>query len=155
MDSKEYFRKLKRKFIWKMISKYYAYGYICLFGFLVSVWLIVFLISLRSVFSFISVIPAITAVVALVKLIRITSTTKYKWKFFKVYTYRITRKPFDELWFANEMYEPCMRLIIRDLCFEHGYKEQYHEMYRKYAHEDHFIQMKKQELLDAAYASKQ
>jgi len=145
MDTK----KLKRDFIIKYIFIFFLYGHLFFLGISISVFAgIVLLLELAFPWKLSAVLCLIPFFICLNYYIRILSTTKFKWKFYKVYSYRLKTKPFDEDWFSDHMYEPCMRLIIRNMCYEYGYKDEYKTMYIKYAHENHFLEMKKQELIE-------
>lgn len=139
---------LQRKFWRKFFARYFLYGYVLLFAML---FLGLASFCGFSLFGFplnlIGVIPLVLIVGLFPYFFRICFSTNQKWKFYKVNTYRLRNKPFSEDWFNCEMYEPCMRLIIKDLCREYGYTDQYQKMYREYAHVDLRLERKKKELL--------
>jgi hypothetical protein len=45
----------------------------------------------------------------------ITSTAAAKWKYYRVNFKRLRKNGYHAEYFLDEMYEPCMRLLIRDL----------------------------------------
>lgn len=139
---------LKKKFIFKYISKYFLYGHLFFIGIVLSIACGIIALKLKFPLNLISSLFLVALFVCLNHYIRILSTTKFKWKFYKVYSYRIEKKPFDEDWFCNYMYEPCMRLIIKDLCYEHGYKNEYKRLYDNYSHENHYLETKKSEFIE-------
>lgn len=139
---------MKKKFIFKYISKYFLYGHLFFIGIVLSVVCGIFVLKLEFPLKMISALFLVTLLTCLNYYIKILSTTKFKWKFYKVYSYRIEKKPFDEDWFCNYMYEPCMRLIIKDLCYEHGYNDEYRLLYNRYSHENHYLKTKKNELIE-------
>lgn len=139
---------MKKKFIFKYISKYFLYGHLFFIGIVLSLTCCRLLLDFNFPYSLTSIFFVVTLCICARYYIRILSTTKFKWKFYKVYSYRIEKKPFDEDWFCNYMYEPCMRLIIKDLCYEHGYKNEYKRLYDNYSHENHYLETKKNELIE-------
>ena len=142
-------KKLKREFAVRYFFKYFLYGHLFFLGILMSLALGLFIVyKVNFPWNLISVLCLIPAGICLNHYVRILSRTKFKWKFYKVYSYRLAKKPFDEDWFSIHMYEPCMRLIIKDLCKRYGYQNEYLSMYNKYAHENVYLEMKKQEIID-------
>ena len=118
-------------------------------GMILSVFIGVLIFDLwRYPYQFFALLALIPFFVCLRYYISILSTTKFKWKFYKVYSFRITKRDFDEEWFCDYMCEPCMRLIIKDLCYEYGYKDEYKVLRDKYSHVNYYLEKRKQELIE-------
>ena len=147
MFSKDELKILRRKFAYKFLTHYFLYGYMLLFAIISCAFVTYHLVVLSFPYSLVSLLPIFASFFCLKFFIRICATTKAKWKYYKINTYRLKNKTFSERWFDCEMYEPCMRLIIKDLCYEFGFERNYQEMYKKYAHENVFIERKKQDLI--------
>jgi hypothetical protein len=62
----------------------------------------------------------------------ILSTTRYKWRFFRISHYRLNKRGYSEDYFKYEIYEPCTRIIVKNILYEYGLKEEYETLKRKY-----------------------
>lgn len=141
--------ELKKKFIVKYIFLYFLYGHLFFLGMVISVTAGIKIFMLCSFpFCCLAVLSLIPFGICAKYYIRILSTTKFKWKFYRVSSYRIRKRTFDEEWFCDYMNEPCMRLIIRDLCFEYGYRDEYRSLYKRYAHVNHYLEVRKMQLIE-------
>jgi hypothetical protein len=84
-----------------------------------------------------------------VRFVLILSTTRYKWRFYRISYYRLRTRGFYENYFKYEMYEPCMRLIVKRLLKEFGFQNEYKEMLREYVKVNHRIEDSKNRLLES------
>lgn len=146
-SSREY-SHLRWKFCIKLVLNYFAYGYLFIILIALSLLSIVYIIQFGFPYALASLLLLYPAYIGWIHLVRIVASTKTKWKFYKVNYYRLSTRAFSEKWFDEDMYEPCMRLIIRDLCHEFGYINEYHKMYSLYAHRDMKIERAKEAYLE-------
>lgn len=71
-----------------------------------------FPMNLFGLLSFLILIPIF------VQFVRIIISTKQKYRYYKITKYRLENREFKEEFFIVEMYEPCFRLIVKDLRVE-------------------------------------
>lgn len=144
------------KFSWNFIIAFFLYGYICLTGTAVSVG--IFLKLFFDVFNgwakYASFILFLPAGYGLFRFVFILSSTKYKWRFYRLSYYRLKTRGFSEEYFKYEMYEPCMRLIIKNLLDEFGFQSQYAGMAEKYIKVNHRVEDAKNRLLESVMHDK-
>jgi hypothetical protein len=62
----------------------------------------------------------------------ILSTTRYKWRFYRISHYRLHKRGYSENYFKYEIYEPCTRIIVRNVLYEYGLKGEYEMLKKKY-----------------------
>jgi hypothetical protein len=55
-------------------------------------------------------------------------STKEKWRFYKTAVKQFETGKFSRMAIQPGMYEPCMRLIARDLCYSYNYKQEYNDI---------------------------
>jgi hypothetical protein len=77
----------------------------------------------------------------------ILSTTNYKWRFYRLSHYRLEKKGYDENYFKYEIYEPCTRLIVKDVLYEYRLKNEYEILKNKYLRVNQRIEDEKARLL--------
>ena len=119
-------KKVECRFIFKLVTKYFLYGYLYIIGFfacLVSGCFFYrnfdFPCSLVSVLFFVCCFPLAT------QFFRIIISTRHKFRYYKISLYRLKTRGFKNSYFECEMHEPCFRLIIKDLLKENGYENEY------------------------------
>jgi hypothetical protein len=71
-------------------------------------------------------------VYCLVRFGTILSTTRYKWRFYRISHYRLSRHGYSENYFKYEIYEPCTRIIAKNILYEYGLNKEYETLKRKY-----------------------
>jgi hypothetical protein len=62
----------------------------------------------------------------------ILSTTRYKWRFYKISHYRLSKKGYSENYFKYEIYEPCTRIIVKNILYDYGLINEYKTLIKKY-----------------------
>lgn len=144
-------KNLKLKFIFKFFTKYFFYGYLFLFFTILFSVLFKICLGFSSWQKIIALIPFFMIIFCLSRLIPICFSTKNKWRYFKINNYRLKTRTYNEEWFKYEMYEPCMRLIIKDLCTENNLNSEYRELYEKYSGKNVYVEKVKERLLQEAY----
>ena len=77
---------------------------------------LLFPMNLFGLLSFLILIPIF------VQFVRIIISTKQKYRYYKITKYRLENREFKEEFFIVEMYEPCFRLIVKDLVTIHHKK---------------------------------
>lgn len=116
------------QFIFKFITKYFLYGYLCLFGIIyLFVFGIKFLIFKFPLILF-SIIFFALSIPLLIRLVRIVFSTKTKYRFYKISLYRLKTRSYKDEYFENEMSEPCFRLIIHDILISHNLKREWKQL---------------------------
>lgn len=114
------------KFIFKFLTNYFLYGYLCLFGaafFCAASF--VFYKNLAFPKNLISVLFLLCAFPLLAQFLRIVFSTGHKFRYYKISVYRLKTRGYKDSYFECEMHEPCFRLIIKDLLESSGYKKEY------------------------------
>jgi len=81
------------------------------------------------------------------RFIRILSTTKYKWRLFRMAHYRLNTRVYSENYFKYEIYEPCTRLIVKDILYEYNLKNEYKILISKYLQINQRVEDQKARLL--------
>ncbi|MCR5189732.1 MAG: hypothetical protein K6C97_12430 [Treponema sp.] len=116
----------KSCFIIKLITKYFVFGYLCLFG------IIILLLSSYGFYksldypkNLLSIIFLIPALPLLVQFLRILFSTRLKYRYYKISLYRLKTRGYKDAYFECEMHEPCFRVIIKDLLKSNGYEREY------------------------------
>jgi hypothetical protein len=61
--------------------------------------------------------------------------------------YRLNTRAYSENYFKYEIYEPCMRLIIRDVLYEYNLRNEYKILKTKYLHVNQRIEDEKTRIL--------
>jgi hypothetical protein len=74
-------------------------------------------------------------------------STEHKYRYYKISLYRLKTRGYKDFYFEIEMYEPCFRLIIKDLLFSHGFSEEYKLLRAKCKQKDIRVDRTKEVLL--------
>ena len=140
--------KEKKEFILKMSTKYFLYGYVCLFGIIILFITSCFFFktfdfptNLISIFFILGSLPVIG------QFCRIVFSSKHKYRYYKISKYRLITRGYKDSYFECEMHEPCFRLIIKDLLITYGYKAQYIELRDKCRGKNLRVERAKEQLL--------
>lgn len=140
--------KLKSKFIFKLVTKYFLYGYLCLFGILVLLSAgyfaykhFIFPKNLFSIFFLICSLPVFG------QFFRIALSTHHKYRYYKISSYRLKTRGYKDEYFECEMHEPCFRLIIKDLLKTNGYLNEYQMLRSKCRGKNLRVERAKEKLL--------
>lgn len=136
-----------KHFLYKLFTKYFFYGYLTLFLMIVSVFFFYFFLHEEKYLKLLSLVPLCSFIWGASRFFPICFSTKKKFQYYRISIYRLKTRPFNEEWFKYEMYEPCMRLIIRDLCYEFGYKKEYAKLKKDYASKYNSIKAEKERVL--------
>lgn len=141
-------KTLKLVFVFKFLTGYFLYGYCCLIGILLFLFLTIYFLqeysfplNLFSLLSFLILVPLF------VQFIRIVISTNHKYRYYKISLYRLKTRGYKDSYFEIEMYDPCFRLIIRDLLYNHGYSEEYKTLLKKCKQKDIRVERTKEFLL--------
>ena len=123
--------------LWKFIPRYFfyyfLYGWLFLTGTLITLFLFFHLFNLTHDFiRYIQFLWLVPAIYCFLRFVRILSTTKYKYRLFRMAHYRLNTRPYSENYFKYEMYEPCTRLIVKDVLYEYNLKNEYITLKNKY-----------------------
>lgn len=122
-------------FVVRLVTKYLLYGYLCLLGIAILLGVGVYCNDVvASPWKWVGfVLVAFCQGLLLVQFIKIIATTGYKYRYYKIYLYRLRTRGYKDEYFEKEMYEPCFRLIIKDVLFSRGYKNEYYALCKKCA----------------------
>lgn len=140
---------IKTQFIFRLIIKYFIYGYLCIFG--VSICLFISYIAytnLKVPEKYVSVLFLFCSVPPFGQFLRIIFSTKYKFRYYKISLYRLKSRGYKDSYFECEMHEPCFRLIIKDLLVTNGYKKQYYKLREKCRGKNLRVERAKEKLLE-------
>ena len=117
---------LQLKFVFKFLTKYFLYGYLCLLGTAFFSFLTILLLK-KFIFpvNLLALIFFVALLLFFLQFVRILFSTEHKYRYYKITLYRLKTRGYKDSYFEIEMYEPCFRLIIKDLLYSHGYSEEY------------------------------
>lgn len=121
--------QIKKDFIKKYITKYYVFGYCCLLGFIIQsiiIYLAMFLPHLLKVISLLFLI--IGSILLFRKWLIITCLSKKKYRFYKTAVEKLEVGKYDKYYFLNGMYDPCFRIIVKDLLYKYKLEDKYNEL---------------------------
>jgi len=83
-----------------------------------------------------------------VRFIIILSSTRYKWRLYRMSHYRLKNRGYSEDYFKYEIFEPCTRLIVKDILFEYNLKNEYIILKNKYLKVNQRIEDEKVRILN-------
>lgn len=121
--------QIKKDFIKKYITKYYVFGYCCLIGFIIQsiiIYLAMLLPPLPKVISLLFLI--IGSILLFRKWLIITCLSKKKYRFYKNAVEKLEVGKYDKYYFLNGMYDPCFRIIVKDLLYKYKLEDKYSEL---------------------------
>jgi len=93
------------------------------------------------------ILLSMVAVFLLVEAILITSGYQRKFKFYRVTIKRFEKHGYKDIYFEQYMYEPCMRIISKDILRRFGLEHKYKLLFEKYGHEDMNLKKQKDDLI--------
>ncbi|MBI9101906.1 MAG: hypothetical protein JEY99_05785 [Spirochaetales bacterium] len=140
----------KGYFFFKFICHYNLYGNLYLTGFAISIWVSIFIlphVSIVPLFWGLLVICLMVAAYLLFKAVMIISSYKKKYRYYRLSILRLEKRGYKAEFFKMGVFEPCMRIITRDVLSHYGYKERYKELLRAYGGEDPYLNKAKEKLL--------
>jgi hypothetical protein len=125
--------ELLGKFIILYIFNFLFYGYLFLFGCTVmGILFYKLFFLLNGILKYIQILWFVPIIYCLVRFIVILSTTHYKWRFYRISHYRLNKRGYSENYFKYEIYEPCTRLIVKNVLYEYKLKSEYKLLKNKY-----------------------
>lgn len=141
-------RKIMLSFIYKFLTKYFLYGYLCFIGICISSFLTILLLKNFSFpINLLGLVSFVVFILLFVQFARIVISTEHKYRYYKISLYRLKTRGYKDVYFEIEMYEPCFRLIIKDLLFSHGFSEEYRLLRAKCKQKDIRVDRTKEVLL--------
>ena len=152
-ENKVYFyiyknKKLLANFTVKFIQIYFLYGYLFLAGIIIFGLLFFKLFSITYGFTkYLLFLWFIPSGYCFIRFVSILLTINYKWRFYKISHYRLNTRLYSEDYFKYEIFEPCTRLIVKDILFEYGLKNEYLALKRKYLKVNQRIEDQKARIL--------
>lgn len=121
--------QIKKDFIKKYITKYYVFGYCCLLGFIIQSIIIYLAMLLPILIKVISLLFLIIGSILLFrKWLIITCLSKKKYRFYKTAVEKLEVGKYDKYYFLNGMYDPCFRIIVKDLLYKYKLEDKYSEL---------------------------
>lgn len=134
-NKKTYLQKrgLLGKFIFLYVFQFFFYGYLFLAGcVIIGILFFQLFFSFHGIIKYLQLLWAIPFIYCLIRFITILSTTYYKWRFYRLSHYRLSKRGYSEDYFKYEIFEPCTRLIVRNVLFEYNLKDEYQFLKKKY-----------------------
>lgn len=116
------------QFSFKFITKYFLYGYLCIFGIIIIFTFGIKFLTLKFPLKLFSIIFFAFSIPILIRLVRIIFSTKTKYRFYKISLYRLKTRGYKDEYFEDEMSEPCFRLIICDILNSHNLKDEWKQL---------------------------
>jgi hypothetical protein len=121
--------QVKKDFIKKYFTKYYIFGYFCLLGFIPQSALIYLATLLPYPINFLALsFLTVGSILLFRKWLLITCLSKKKYRFYKTAVEKLEIGKYDKYYFLNGMYDPCFRIIVKDLLYKYGLKDKYIEL---------------------------
>lgn len=121
--------QIKKDFIKRYVFKYYIFGYCCLLGFILQSALIYISTLLPYPIKIVALFLLMVGSVLLFrKWLLITILSKKKYRFYKTAVEKLEAGKYDKYYFLNGMYDPCFRIIVKDLLYKYGLKDKYVEL---------------------------
>lgn len=117
-------------FIKKYFLKYYIFGYTCILGFFLQASLTYLATKINNlpIRLIVFILVFIGSVLLLRKWLIITLLSKKKYHFFKQGYRMLSSGRFDKNYFLNGMFDPCFRIIVKDLLHEFGLDNEYSKL---------------------------
>lgn len=123
---------VKKSFIKKFFLKYYIFGYLCILGFIPQSVLLYSTTLLPKPYNVIPLIPLIIgSMLLLIKLVRITLLTRKKYRYYKTAVKNLEIGKYDKSYFLRGMYDPCFRVIVKDLLMEYNRNSDYNNLLKE------------------------
>lgn len=139
---------VKLHFLIKFLTKYFFYGYLCFFGIIIFSLITYFVMkNLLFPMNLFGLLSFLILILIFVQFVRIIISTKQKYRYYKITKYRLENREFKEEFFIVEMYEPCFRLIVKDLLYSYGFAEEYKKLKAKCKEKDLRVEKAKERLL--------
>lgn len=119
-----------KDFTKKYITKYFIFGYLCILGTIIlSVCTYLSFQLLKNPYNYIlSVIIIIPAIILLRKFIIILVLTKKKKQFYDLAVIKSKNNEYDKKFFLKGMYDPCFRIIVKDVLTEYHMSDKYDDL---------------------------
>lgn len=141
--------RVKKQFIFKLITKFFIYGYLCFLGILVCIAASYFVYkNLEFPKNLFFLIFVFFCIPLFGQFLRIVASTKYKFRYYKISLYRLKTRGYKDSYFECEMHEPCFRLIIKDLLESNGYEKEYYTLREKCCGKNLRVERAKEKLLE-------
>lgn len=141
--------RLKKQFIFKLVTKFFIYGYLCFLGILVCIATSCFVYkNLEFPKKLFFLIFVFFCIPLFGQFLRIATSTKYKFRYYKISLYRLKTRGYKDSYFECEMHEPCFRLIIKDLLESNGYEKDYYTLREKCRGKNLRVERTKEKLLE-------
>lgn len=116
-----------KTFIKKYLTHYYIFGYCCILGF--GLQTVFYLLNYHFVprpFTYVvQVMLTIGSILLVRKWILITYLSKRKYRYYKLGIEMLERNEYKEHFFLNGMYDPCFRVITKDVLYNYKRKYEY------------------------------
>jgi len=143
-------RELLGKFIVKYIFNFFLYGYLFLGGTVIFGLLFFRFFSIAyGAVKYLQFLWLIPAGYCFLRFIAVLLTTNYKWRLYRMAHYRMNTRGYSEDYFKCEIYEPCTRLIVKNILYEYGLKNEYAVLKNKYINVNQRIEDKKARMLSS------
>jgi hypothetical protein len=124
---------LMGKFIFNYFSKFLFYGYLFLAGSIITGLLFLrFYNFFEGILKYLQFIWFAPIIYCITRFGIILSKTRYKWRFYRISHYRLDKKGYSENYFKYEIYEPCTRMIVKNILYEYGLINEYETLKKKY-----------------------
>ena len=118
-----------KKFILKYLTKYYVYGYCCILGFMIQSLFIYFATKLPKPFNYVLLGFLLVGTILLFrKWLIITALSKKKYRFYIMAVHMLDKGSYDKNFFLNGMYDPCFRIMVKDLLKSYSLDDKYDEL---------------------------
>lgn len=122
-------KEIKKTFLIRYFTKYYIFGYCCFFGFIPQAFFYFLSSLIPKPYCYIPYFfLTIGSILLFGKWLRITTLSKRKFRFYRLAIKKLEAGDFDKNYFLNGMYDPCFKVIVKDLLYRYGMKEYYQSL---------------------------
>ena len=126
-------KALFRKFVFLYIFKFFLFGYLFILGCIViGILFHILFSSFNGFIKYLQFFWTIPFLYCFIRFIIILSTTNYKWRFFRISHYRLSTRRYSEDYFKYEIFEPCTRMIVKNILYEYDLRGEYELLKKKY-----------------------
>ena len=138
------------KFVFLYVFYFFLYGYLFIGGTIIFGLLFyrLFFITHGTIkyFQFLWLIPS---GYCFIRFVAVLLTTRRKWRLYRIAHYRMNTRGYSEDYFKYEIYEPCTRLIVKNILYEYNLKTEYIILKSKYLKVNQRIEDEKARILSS------
>ncbi len=145
-------------FLIRFVFYYNFFGNMYLLGSIIPISVFVYFnnrLENRFYYSIILVLCLVVSIYFLFKAILVISSFNKKFQYYRLSILRLEKKGYKPEYFKMGLFEPCMRIITRDILVQYGYRSKYSKLISAYGGEDPYINRAKEKLISSLNADEE